>query len=323
MPALCRRWFFALGAVTLLAAFGCHQESDPWPEGPGPRVVVSFPPLYSLVKSVAGDDARVICLLTREGPHGYQYNPRDANLLRTADIFFVNGLTLDDHFTKRMTNACGNSKLRYVELAEAVPSAQLLEMKEHAHDHSHGHHHHHGSNDPHVWLGIPEAIDMVHAICKELSAQDPAHAADYDRRAGVLVEKLEQLQAEGKKKLAGRKIEMVTVHESLGYFARSFGLTIVDSIQLQPGDEPKPARLTDLAKLCVARQVRLIAVEPQYPENTARALLQVLKDKGVRDPDPKLVIIDPLETAEPNELVAGWYERKMGENIDNLVKALP
>jgi ABC-type Zn uptake system ZnuABC Zn-binding protein ZnuA len=76
----------------------------------------------------------------------------------------------------------------------------------------------------------------------------------------------------------------------------------------------------DLAKLCVEKRVRLIAVEPQYSTNLARTLRGVLKEKGV--PDPVLVEIDPLETAERDEVDAGWYERKMRQNLDALAEAL-
>ena len=36
----------------------------------------------------------------------------------------------------------------------------------------------------------------------------------------------------------------------------------------------------------------------------------------------KMTLVDPLETAPPDQLDAGYYERKMRENIDNLAKAL-
>jgi hypothetical protein len=37
----------------------------------------------------------------------------------------------------------------------------------------------------------------------------------------------------------------------------------------------------------------------------------------------KLVEIDPLETAPADELDAGYYVKKMRDNITNLAKALP
>ena len=57
--------------------------------------------------SVAGDDATVRTLLTNQGPHGYDFQARDVLMLREADVFFVNGLELDDAYTERMKNSSG------------------------------------------------------------------------------------------------------------------------------------------------------------------------------------------------------------------------
>ena len=69
------------------------------------------------------------------------------------------------------------------------------------------------------------------------------------------------------------------------YFARSFGAEIVDAIEL-PGREPSGKRLNQLVEICKSKNVRLIAVEPQYPANTgARAVLRELQLKGVENPE--------------------------------------
>src|SRR5262249_33906331 len=155
---------------------------------------VSFPPLYSFTKNVAGDDAQVLCLLTTHGPHDYPYDPKDLLPLRTADLFLVNGLGLDEEFSEKLKNNCGNSKLKMVELAEEgineVDPSRLRRAEE-GEPASHDHGHHHGEYDPHVWLGLPEAIQMVKQIAKELAEIDPPHATGYEQRAADYTRKLE------------------------------------------------------------------------------------------------------------------------------------
>src|SRR5437868_14381356 len=103
-----------LAASVLLVWSGCGSMPDGWEDQPGPpRVLVSFPPLYSFVKSVAGDQAGVISLCTTEGPHDYQFNANQTIALKRADLFFANGLTLDDKFTDRMAEGARNKKLLY------------------------------------------------------------------------------------------------------------------------------------------------------------------------------------------------------------------
>ena len=131
-----------------------------------------------------------------------------------------------------------------------------------------------------------------------------------------------KLQSEGQARLAAKKdkARLLTHHESMHYFARSIGAEIVDAIEL-PGREPSAKRLNQLVEICKSKNVRLIAVEPQYPANTgAQAVLRELRLKGV--PDAAFVELDPLETADIHDLTADFYERRMQANLDNLAGAL-
>src|SRR5947208_3308683 len=79
--------------------------------------------------------------------------------------------------------------------------------------------HDHGPG-PHAWLGPDQVAVMVEAARDELKKADPAHAANYDRRAAKYVGKLRKLKDDGLKMLADKKNRViVTQHESLGYFA--------------------------------------------------------------------------------------------------------
>src|SRR5262245_44687333 len=99
-----------LAAVALVA--GCGKADDPWKDRGGPpRVVVSFPPLDCFVRNVAGPRAGLICLCTTTGPHDYQYNLRDADLLRGANLFLANGLGLDESFVKPLHERVSNNHL--------------------------------------------------------------------------------------------------------------------------------------------------------------------------------------------------------------------
>src|SRR5262249_592278 len=210
-------------------------------------------------------------------------------------------------------------KLKLTELGEAIPPEKLRKAEASEHD-EHGHHH--GDYDPHVWLGIPEAILMVNKIAEKLGEFDKPHAKDYEEQARKYVAQLEQLQADGKKALEDVPHRtLVTTHDALGYFARTFDLEIVGFIQPRAGADTDARAMADLAKLMKEKQVRVIATEPQYPKRDADTLLQQLKDV----PPPSLVEVDPLETVKPEDLGAEpttWYERKMRHNIEELAKAL-
>ncbi|MBX9583812.1 MAG: metal ABC transporter substrate-binding protein [Gemmataceae bacterium] len=306
-------------AVLLLSVGGCGRESA-WPNQPGPKVVVSFPPLYCFAKAVAGDDAAVRCVMSTTGPHDFNPTEVEARLLREADLFFVNGLGLDDGVAETLQKGSGNRRLKRVKLGDLIPEKQLLEGECH-HDHDHAGPHVHPT-DPHVWLSPDLAVVMVNGVRDELKAADPAHAAGYDRRAAEYVAKLRQLKADGAKLLADEKDrKLVTFHESLGYLAAAFDLEIAGVVQKRPGVEPNAKELEELVAMCQQRKVRLIAVEPQYTANTsAKTVLDELKRKGIAD--AALVEVDPLETAHPSALTPDWYEARLRANLDALSRAM-
>lgn len=319
-----RSWqSIAVVAALACAVLGCNGGADPWAERPGPKVLAFFPPIYSFAASVAGDDAQVLSLLTNKGPHDYEPKHSDARKLVRADLFLVNGLELDDPMAAKLASTSGNRSLRVVKLGELVPKEALLEGGVCRHDHGDGQEtEHHHASDPHVWLGIPEAIVMVEGIRDELRQIDPSHAGGYTERASALVGRLKKLQEEGKARLAAKKekARLLTHHDALRYFARSFGVEVADSIEL-PGKEPSAKRLAELVDMCKSKGVRLIAVEPQFSANTgAQAVLKELRNKGM--PDAAFVELDPLETANPADLTPDFYERKMRANLDALAKAL-
>jgi zinc transport system substrate-binding protein len=341
------------GTVLVMAAMvlasglpGCTRSTPAWRERGGPpRVVVTIAALDNFVRNVGGDHVGVVCLCTTQGPHHYQYNVQDAILLREADLFFAIGLSLDDKFADAIQLHSDNPHLQYVKLGDRLRAEDdkrkeklLLRFadhehehgKEEEHEHDHGHEHEHGEYDPHIWLGIPQAVALVEIIRDELKKVDPSHEADYDKNAAQYIEKLKTLHAYGKEQLKDKKNrKIIAFHESLAYFAKSFDVDIVDVLEVNPGAEAGPAHMMKLAKECKEKDVRVIAVEPQYPtETSAKLLRDAMKD---RNKEIAFVEIDPLETADKKDLTADekelknreWYDKKMRQDLDNLAKGLP
>lgn len=306
--------------IAVAIASGCTAPKDPWSEKPGPKVLAYFPALYGLAAPVAGGDAQVVSLLQAVGPHHFDPTARDALALKRADLFLTNGLGLDNDVAGKLAKTAHNPSLKYVALGEQLPKESLREGGcDCGHSHA-GHEHEHGY-DPHVWLGIPEAVRFTEVIADELSRSDPAHAAGYQARAAVAIERLNKMLDEGKAMLAAKseKPRLITFHDSLQYFARAFGIEIADTIEA-PGQEPSPKKLAKLVAVCRDKGVRLIAVEPQYPShNSARVLLEELRRHGI---DAAFVEIDPMETVAPGDLTPDYYERTTRANVARLAGAL-
>lgn len=304
----------------VLLIVGCSSPPDPWAAArPGqPKVLAAFPPLYCFAANVAGDKAEVLCLLTGTGPHDYDATVADARKVVGSDLFLANGLELDNAFCEKLKHLARGTKSKLVLVGDEVPKNLLLPMPQHEG------HIHEGEHDPHVWLGLKPAAAMVQAIAKEVSLKDPANKADYEKNADAYVSKLNQLDAYGREKFKNKASKtLITMHESLGYFAKTFGLDLVNSIQPQPGVEADAKQLSRLVDECKARGVRVIAVEPQYRRGQADTLAKALKERGL---EVTVVEIDPMETAAPGpdgNPSRDLYLDRMRKNIDALANAFP
>ncbi len=312
-----------LGGLLMLAVLpGCNGRRDPWAEvpGKGPRVLVSFPPLYCFAKNVAGEDAQVLSLLTTVGPHDHQAAREDVAAAAGADVFLVCGLGLDD-FTTRVANNSGNPHKDLVRtIGEAIPTSNLIPI---GHEHAEGVKCDcaHGEHDPHVWLGIDEAIHMVNGICKILQDKSPGQQDAYRQRADTYIARLRKLHADGMKMLEGKKNRtIITNHHAFGYFARSFKITVEDAIQVQPGQEAEVSKMNKLVEVMQAKQIRVIGVEPQFPRAAAETLRDALAKRGMK---VEVITLDPIETSESPQLSAGYYEERMRANLEQLAKHLP
>jgi ABC-type Zn uptake system ZnuABC Zn-binding protein ZnuA len=308
-----RRGWIRGGVVALAAALGlvgCSSVEDPWKGQSGPpHVVATFPPLACFARNVGGAHVGVLTICKEEGPHEYTFRPDDARALRRANLFLANGLGLDSAFAEKLERNSGNSNLAFLQLADKLDHKLVHE------------------NDPHVWLGVVQSAAMIEQIRAALEKADPAHQDDYKKNAAAFVARLKDLHKEYRKKFKDKKnVRVVSFHDSMRYFADDYGLDVVDVIELNPGEDPSPGRMTELLKHWTdakpEERPAVISVEPQY--NAKAVDDSLLKDLEAKKITVKKVTFDPLETAETKELQdPGWYEKKMRENIEALLKALP
>lgn len=315
-------FLLASAALFTLTWAGCSPHRDPWHDAPTgqKRVLCVTPALHCFTQNVGGDKAYSLCLLTKKGPHDYEPTGDDALKARKADLFLANGLELDN-FVAKVAVTSGNKSLKIVKVAEELPHEDLRHPD---HDHGEeGHHgHDHGDHDPHAWLSPSKAKKLSLIIAEKLSSIDPANQETYRKNAAAYGAKLDLLSSEGMAAFKDKKNKkIITMHDSMGYFADEFGLTVAATIHVKAGQEAEPRWIQQLLKKCREENVTVICVEPQFPRGAAETIQSSLKAQGV---DIKIVDFDPLETEAPGETIdAGYYERRMRANIKNLAEALP
>ncbi len=311
-----------IGFAALVLAAGCQSKpTEVWPDKPGPKVLTSFVPVDCFVLNVVGDDGVVKPIQIGQGPHEHFDPPQQLLKLGSkADVMFIIGLGLDEALANKIKDASGKPDFKIVELAEMIDDKLIFQGAAHD-EHGDKHEGHEHGKDPHVWMSPKLARTMVEGIRDEMKKIDPAHAGGYDKRAAAYLAKLEKLENDGLALLKDKKErKIIAFHDSLHYFGECFGIKISDAIQLEPGVEPTANHMKELIKLCKDEKIRIIAVEPQFPENTSAAtILAELKKEGI---EAEFVVIDPLETADEAELNADLYEKTMRANLERLAKAM-
>jgi len=161
---------------------------------------------------------------------------------------------------------------------------------EEEHDHEKGEHHgeekhgheegeHHGEEkhdrhehtglDPHIWLSPPLVKIQARTILNALQAADPQNRGVYEANFKAFTAKIDQLDADLKKILAGKEdLQFMVFHPAWGYFAHAYGLKQVP-IEIE-GKDPKPAQLKELIEHARENGIKVVFVQPQFSTKSAK-----------------------------------------------------
>jgi ABC-type Zn uptake system ZnuABC Zn-binding protein ZnuA len=285
------------------------------------KVVATTTFIGDVVREVAGDKVELVVLLQPgQNPHSYQPTPQDLVALSQADLFFVNGLGLEEFLDELLNGS--DTTARVVVVSDGI--VPLLGSSEHDHpgsDQSQGS----GGNrqpltpgqDPHVWFDPNNLKVWTDNIAGALSDLDPKDADFYQDNAADYRQQLQELDAwihQEVETIPLQSRQLVTDHESLAYFAQQYGLTQVGAVipALTTEAETSGKQLSDLIDTIREHQVKAIFVGIDFdPSLVAR----VSEETGTR-----LVPLyfGSLSDGDP----AGTYLDFMRYDVQMIVEAL-
>lgn len=296
--------------LTLLLAL-CLTTPAP-AAAPEPILAAGVPPVAWLAGRVAGQPVPALASPGQD-PHTFEPSPKQAAQLAGAKVYFSLDLPFEQKLLPKVTAA--NPGLKVVDLADGLA---LLAGEAHGHagektesghggakaeaDHGHGHDHgqDEGEMDPHVWMSPRLCQELARTMARELVALWPEKAAAIEANLATLLAELRAMDQELSAQLApfaGR--EFMVYHPAFGYFARDYGLRQV-AVETG-GKEPGPRRLARLIDQARQRGVRVIFVQPQFPQKSAQ---QVAREIGG--------VVAPLDDLSPEPL-ANW--RRMAASL--------
>jgi zinc/manganese transport system substrate-binding protein/manganese/iron transport system substrate-binding protein len=251
------RGFFTILVVLLLAACGGNAGSPSGgPAGPGTLTVVTTSTVFAdLVRNVGGARVTVTSLVPAgTDVHTYQAKPDDLRAVAGADVIVMNGLGLDDWLEETISAASADAPI--VRLAVDLPGVSLLPGEEPE------------TQNPHLWLDVSLARLYVARIGEALAAADATGAKAYEAGVAAYDARLADLDASVRTEIGSIPAAdrgFVTFHDSLPYFARAYGLTIVGVAVDAPGQDPSAGEIAALIDAIRASGVKAIFSEDQFP----------------------------------------------------------
>ena len=176
-----------------------------------------------------------------------------------------------------------------------------------------------GAPDPHAWWDASLALGYVKNVQTALSAADPAGKATYAKNAAAYSAQIRAADAWAKKQFAtlpASQRKVVTHHDSLGYFARRYGLTVIGAVipGLSTEREPSARELATLASAVKKSGAKVILTENTVNTRLAQTLA---RETGAR-------IAPPLYTDAlgPQGSAGDTYLKALKYNVATVVRVL-
>jgi zinc/manganese transport system substrate-binding protein len=242
-----------------------------------PKVVVTYPYIESIVREIAGDQVDVTTLAKGdEDPHFVVPRPSYIGKLRQADLFIINGASLEIGFVPPLIRQANNPKVmpgaegfidlsRYVELIDTSDRVSRSEGDVHP------------EGNPHFVLDWHNVPALAHAIAEGLRRAAPSEKESFRKNLDTFLTRWKERSDAWDKKaepLKGKKL--IQYHRLFNYFARRTGLAIVGELEPKPGIPPTSRHLETLIGAYGGGAVFLVAADAYHEQKSPEGLAHKL-----------------------------------------------
>jgi len=287
---ICSILVFVLFLITMLSP-GCINQQPEYSDNGHLTIVTTILPLSEFVTRVGGQYVTCqVMIPPGASPHTFEMTPRQMQIITDADLYVMvgSGIEFEEQWMERLQAINPDMKiinasagLTFIPWTGNPDTHQGWDddgVSPTSTDSSDRH-------DPHVWLSLTNARDMVREISAGLCEVDPIHASYYANNRDLYFNQLQLLDQIIDETMANKSVSVILVtHPSFGYFCRDYGIRQL-AIE-EDGKEPTPGDLKNLVQTARANALTVIFAEPEYSDAGARAVAQ--------ETGAKVVMIDPL-----------------------------
>jgi zinc/manganese transport system substrate-binding protein len=293
------KWLALWVLVLILPA--CDATSNDTEDRP--VIVATTSIIGDIATAVAGEEAHVEVLIPiGVDAHDFSPSAQQASLMAGADLIVAAGLGLEQGL-EDVIAAAAEEGVEVVEVGPAVDPIPLQDAE--------------GRPDPHFWTDPLRAGEAARVMAAALAQRVPG---DWETRADGYAETMEATDAtimETLSVIPADDREMVTNHESFGYFGDRYGFEILGVI-IPGGDtlaDPSSAHVADVVAVMEEADSKVIFAETSEPTALAEAIASELGGEA------EVVELHTESLGEPGS-EAGTLSGMLISNAERIAEAL-
>lgn len=246
------------------------------------KVVTTFTVIQDIAQNVAGD-AAIVESITKPGAeiHEYEPTPKDIVKAQSADLILWNGLNLERWFERFFQNIKDKPA---VVVTEGITPLSIYEGP------------YKDAPNPHAWMSPSNALIYIENIKNTLIKYDPQNTAVYEKNAADYAQKIKQLDAPLRDKLAQipeSKRWLVTSEGAFSYLAKDYNLKEGYLWPINAEQQGTPQQVRKVIDLVRKNNIPVVFSESTISPKAAQ---QVAKESGAKYGG--VLYVDSLSTKE-------------------------
>jgi zinc transport system substrate-binding protein len=248
------------------------------------EVVCGIAPYTYLAERIGGSHVSVHTLIEQnQDPHTFEPSPRHVAALGRARMFLLSGLDFEERLSSKLRQSF--PALIFADLSQGLGAGSGARECGHGDEHESQGEQHEADCDQHLWLSPPLYRAQAERVAQAFAKVDPVHKNDYYANLAAFQRELDLLAARIAKQLQpfhGRSF--FVFHPAFAYFGEAFGLQ-QKAVEVG-GRTPTPKTIASLIAAAREAGVRLIFVQPQFDQTSAKIVAAAIGGT--------LVGLDPL-----------------------------
>jgi len=266
------------------------------------KVVSSASIFQDMAMNIGGDKIEAFSIVPIGGdPHLYDPKPSDAQLVKSADIILVNGLTFEGWINKLIDNSGTSAKVYTI--TEGINVIKSDKYKNAA--------------DPHAWMDASNGLKYIENIKIALIETDPINADFYTEnyeKYKAEIDALDTYISAEIKKIPEAKRMLVTSHDAFAYYGKRYNIRLNALKGISTEAETQTSDMVRVAKAIQKSEVPAIFIESTI---NPQVIQQIARDNNVKIGGELFADSIGDEDSE-----GPTYVKMLRHNTDVIVKAL-